>query len=1005
MSSSNSTDTPSSPLEPTTPPQSSISVEITLPTPSPASTFRNRAYSIDSPSAEGTFRKGHGRSVSFDHDIHDEETFKSKGELQNLNILKYNIPQRKSSTMTDEDTLLTETGKSLTIGERRKSPPKPLSFISRQPRGPPSAGLISPFSISAGLEVSKSSRLSNTASAKGLSIVPALSKGLRHSVIGLPGTHSIWSPSLTGGLGRGWISPALGSARSVGSASRRGLSVAVVTDGGELIAETPATPGLGPRRGSVISETSVNESAKIDPKAKEIILCRYYHTPGLTCTSRPCRFVHSLEGVVPQSAKLPIDKYRMLSPLKTPGLDPTGGIFAQAQMTPRDNDSTEMLKDAEPGETVIRPSDEGEVVGQVFLMSGGGKGPVGKSKSKFKTVKCNDYQEGHCPYGEYCSFIHEEPTLDRTKMEETPPQIVEGVLNTSNSSNPSIIWSRRSSLNSEKAPKVEPAALKPTNAWNRPLSFIISQQNNRDSGTNREEKRHSLNDTSVHDFKQSLSNLKLIPSVKIDETSVDKQRGGLSAFAPPFLKEPYKVDEHGELVKDPKLSERNINIPIPPTIINSETMNKNENKVSAWSKGPPKNLRKVTISEIPPSTPAHLRPPPTAYSLYGTDSDPATPWDPAIRYLKQQQAELNKPQTNISTKISEDVEENQAINPEYSNSIFEPPTPLPLSPPVFDPYYPWGMPMSPIVPEGTILPEIPGGLGVMWTPSGWAVQDAAMKNALRSTEIKFLNPNSRRGRPKEYYRSKPCKFFNEGFCPHGDSCSYQHVPNLNLSSELSTLSSMSKSNPNSNFNFNSKSNSNSETENEVIKDGLNDSNKKKEEEGKINLKIHTIPCKFFNSTRGCSNGDNCTFLHTLVLPPEVPMVEKPRPWRTKPCRHFQVGTCRLGDACHFAHVLDPNFKDYEPKDTPCRQWAMEGKCEMGNRCKYRHVEVGGTEGVTEERLARTFEEVRRKKELEEEDEDSDEEDDDDVEIVTEYTSPISASKSPTMKAWLSSVRG
>jgi hypothetical protein len=64
------------------------------------------------------------------------------------------------------------------------------------------------------------------------------------------------------------------------------------------------------------------------------------------------------------------------------------------------------------------------------------------------------------------------------------------------------------------------------------------------------------------------------------------------------------------------------------------------------------------------------------------------------------------------------------------------------------------------------------------------------------------------------------------------------------------------------------------------------------------------PCKFYNSAEGCLNGYHCAFLHILVVPPSVNLVDKPRPWRTRPCRHFQFGRCNLGDACHYAHVYD-----------------------------------------------------------------------------------------------------
>ena len=73
----------------------------------------------------------------------------------------------------------------------------------------------------------------------------------------------------------------------------------------------------------------------------------------------------------------------MLSPTKTP--DPTIGTFAQAQMAAQVK--TLDVAAMAPGETVtLADEDTGEeVMGTVFLMSGGGKGPGGKSKAKFKS--------------------------------------------------------------------------------------------------------------------------------------------------------------------------------------------------------------------------------------------------------------------------------------------------------------------------------------------------------------------------------------------------------------------------------------------------------------------------------------------------------------------------------------------------------------------------------------------------------------------------------------------
>jgi hypothetical protein len=76
----------------------------------------------------------------------------------------------------------------------------------------------------------------------------------------------------------------------------------------------------------------------------------------------------------------------------------------------------------------------------------------------------------------------------------------------------------------------------------------------------------------------------------------------------------------------------------------------------------------------------------------------------------------------------------------------------------------------------------------------------------------------------------------------------------------------------------------------------------------------TLPCKFYNSATGCTNGSTCTFLHTYVVPSTAPLVAYPRPWRTRPCRHYQVGRCTLGNACHFAHVYEGKVEESDSED-------------------------------------------------------------------------------------------
>lgn len=81
----------------------------------------------------------------------------------------------------------------------------------------------------------------------------------------------------------------------------------------------------------------------------------------------------------------------MLSPTRP--IDPTSGTFAFAQQ--QINQVPKQLKvdsggidqdDVEMGERVVLKDQNGqEVTGQVFLMSGGGKGANGKGRNKYKS--------------------------------------------------------------------------------------------------------------------------------------------------------------------------------------------------------------------------------------------------------------------------------------------------------------------------------------------------------------------------------------------------------------------------------------------------------------------------------------------------------------------------------------------------------------------------------------------------------------------------------------------
>lgn len=151
--------------------------------------------------------------------------------------------------------------------------------------------------------------------------------------------------------------------------------------------------------------------------------------------------------------------------------------------------------------------------------------------------------------------------------------------------------------------------------------------------------------------------------------------------------------------------------------------------------------------------------------MFGTESDPATPWDPAVHARKRAEDALE------DEKASEEEER----NPEYpltaSYVTIVPDYEYPAYSTHFDngtqdypkgaPSYPWGMPMSPVnvTVDGTYDTsplQVPGGPGVMWTPTGWAVQDAAMKMALFKAETGTNYMGKGRGEyvPKIYWRSE-----------------------------------------------------------------------------------------------------------------------------------------------------------------------------------------------------------------------------------------------------------
>jgi hypothetical protein len=249
----------------------------------------------------------------------------------------------------------------------------------------------------------------------------------------------------------------------------------------------------------------------------------------------------------------------------------------------------------------------------------------------------------------------------------------------------------------------------------------------------------------------------------------ERQVNGLSAFAPPFMAQgPVSVDNSGALVMP-------VTVPsiVPAPVVIAPAIHSNGSKsvvsptVSAWKKNVPPALKKVSIAEptdVPtssikePLSASHLAPPVSAISYFGTESDPATPWDPALIKSFNQQME-----DELEQERKDQIEvRHHEQHPEYSTAHGYvspyPASPLGISPPGPN-FYPWGIPMNPILPPSLKgVPDgfagIPGGPGVMWTPAGWAVQDAAMKLSLRKAEISTKHKEVKVKNPKSYYKSE-----------------------------------------------------------------------------------------------------------------------------------------------------------------------------------------------------------------------------------------------------------
>jgi hypothetical protein len=396
----------------------------------------------------------------------------------------------------------------------------------------------------------------------------------------------------------------------------------------------------------------------------------------------------------------------MLSPT-----DATKGTFARAQAEILSPTRTLFVKESESGvEVEVSEAQPGEVVvlhgaggaemeGTVYYMSGGGKGPAGKSKVKFKS--------------ESYSILSGSRLISSCEV--------------------SGLWGRF-------LPLWRFLLFHPVSFISQIVSELTRSDEDKPVGTKSEAKAEKTDikksDESTKAETAKAKKERPAPIQSAWRKGPPKARDGLSAFAAPYSSQPVLVDVKGEI--------QPIEIIAPVQII--ETSAGSE---SAWSKGPPLLVKtapapsittdasSTEASETPPQeieilppTPsfAHLMPPISAWTNYSNDSDPAGAWDPAQK--------------------SPEYPTYQQYDHGYGSPQQQP----------MGAMYPWGIPMTPMPMSGyqSSAPHIPGGPGVLWTPNGWAVQDAAMKKVLGRVE-KFSKAPGRGSKPggvKGYYRSE-----------------------------------------------------------------------------------------------------------------------------------------------------------------------------------------------------------------------------------------------------------
>jgi hypothetical protein len=121
------------------------------------------------------------------------------------------------------------------------------------------------------------------------------------------------------------------------------------------------------------------------------------------------------------------------------------------------------------------------------------------------------------------------------------------------------------------------------------------------------------------------------------------------------------------------------------------------------------------------------------------------------------------------------------------------------------------------------------------------------------------------------------------------------------------------------------------------------------EKQKGHERLETKTCSYFAQHGTCKFGDDCRFVHALVVPLSAPAITPiPAQEKSKICPYFaNHGSCKFGAGCRYSHATTgsasatkkpdkmPQTVRYE--DKLCFGFSNFGKCSAGDDCRFAHV--------------------------------------------------------------------